>query len=276
MVFSDSHAHLSFVAERLGPAALAEILSRFDEAWAEGARPFLIDAGVDADDLVGRRACAGNRPYLGYAAGAFPSAEALADPGASIARLEKSLEREAASGFRPVAIGECGLDYHHRYAPAPVQAELFSGQIGLARRLGLPLIVHTRDAAADTLALLKSEGPGHPTLIHCFSYGPAEAEAFLDAGCFLSFAGNLSYKSAQSLREALVLVPEDRLLLETDSPYLNPEPRRGRPATPLDVERSYRLAAELRGSSLEDLAARVSMNGRTFFRLDRPSLSSRS
>ncbi|MDA8426402.1 MAG: TatD family hydrolase, partial [Treponema sp.] len=169
------------------------------------------------------------------------------------------------------AIGECGLDYHHMNGLVGAQRELFVGQIELAERRGLPLVVHSRDAAADTLAVLRECRPRIPVILHCFGYGPGELEDFLALDCYISFAGNLSYKSARPLREACALVPRGRLLLETDAPYMNPEPRRGRPSTSADVERTYAVAAALRSTSVEELAATVSANARTLFGAGRPA-----
>jgi TatD DNase family protein len=149
--------------------------------------------------------------------------------------------------------------------PAEAQERLFEGQLAIASRLGLPMIVHSRDAAPETLSTISRCRSSSPVIIHCFSYGPAEARAFLDSGCWLSFAGNITYKGSLGIREACALVPSDRLLLETDSPYMNPVPRRGESATPLDVGRSYALAAGLRGVSVAELADVVARNARSLF-----------
>jgi TatD DNase family protein len=264
-VYTDSHAHLGDLAPGEGGALLAGLLAAYGEAWAEegGAeRPLLVDVGVEAGDFPPRFARLGRRPFLRYSLGLWPGREALADPEASLAALARDLE---AAGEDAAAIGECGLDYHHMEAPKEAQAALFEGQIGLAREWGLPLIVHSREAFEDTRALLKARGEGLTVIIHCFGYGPAEVGPFLDLGCHISFAGNLTYKKAAPLREALALVPADRLLLETDAPYMNPEPGRGRPSSPLDVVRTYALAAELRGVAQHVLAATVAANARLIF-----------
>lgn len=279
MVYTDSHAHLSSVAEELGPDALRELLDEYGRAAASapGAGtepPVLVDIGTEPDDLDARAALLGGaaRPsFLRLTAGVWPSAERLASCAASLSALEAAVAAAGRAGLRVAAIGEGGLDYHHMNGPREAQAELFEGQLGLARRLGLPMIVHSREAFADTLDALKSAAPGRgrpdsaAVIIHCFGYGPDEARAFLDAGCFLSFAGNLTYKGASALREACALVPPDRLLLETDAPYMNPMPLRGRPSSPRDVERTYAAAAALRGASVEELAQSVSRNARKLF-----------
>lgn len=265
MTFADSHAHLSLVAEESGADALRDIMDAFAAAWAEAAArgrpgPIIVDPGVDPSDLAARRLLVGDRPFLRMAAGIWPSADALADPAVAMASLEASIAQAAAEGHPCAAVGECGLDYHHMNGPRERQMELFAAQIALADRLGLPLIVHSREAFADTLATLAAAKLSTAVVIHCFGYGPAEARAFLDIGCYISFAGNLTYKKAEALRDACALTPADRLLLETDSPYMCPEPRRGRPSTPLDVGRSYARAAAVRGEDVEALAGSVSAN----------------
>jgi TatD DNase family protein len=226
-----------------------------------------VDIGVEPGDLAARFALAGARPFLRYSAGIWPGGEALsggAATAAALAALEADLEAAPRLGAALCAIGECGLDYHYGEDPA-AQARLFSAQIALARRTGLPLIVHSREAFADTLSILGAEAGGLKVVIHCFGYGPAEVEAFLSEGFFVSFAGNLTYKKSEALREALKLVPAESLLLETDSPYMNPEPRRGKPCSPAEIARTYECAADLRGVSVEVLAGTVSANARLLF-----------
>jgi TatD DNase family protein len=273
-MLTDSHAHLSSVAEELGVESLESLLADYAEdarrAEEEGRTPpLLLDPGTEPDDLRPRLAllggAAGLPSFLRLAAGVWPSASSLADPAASLADLEAAIAEAGAAGLRLAAIGEGGPDYHHMEAPRERQLELFEGQLALAARLGLPMIVHSRDAAADTIGCLRSRGPSTPVLIHCFGYGPEEARAFLELGCLISFAGNLSYKKSEALREACRLVPADRLLLETDAPYMNPMPFRGRPSSPRDVGRSYALAAQIRGVEEADLAETVSRNARALF-----------
>ncbi len=260
-VYTDSHAHLSDLAK--GQAEVfQELMAAYAEAWQDPMKPLLVDIGVEAGDFSRRLALLGRHPFLRFSLGLWPGEPALADPHAALASLARDLEL---AGPDAAAIGECGLDYRHMEAAASVQALLFEGQVALAREGNLPLVVHSREAFADTLAILEGGAGSMPVIIHCFGYGPSEARAFLDRGYFLSFAGNLSYKKAQDLREAIVLVPRERLLLETDAPYMNPEPRRGKPSTPADIGRTYALAAELRHEPIEDLSQSISENARRIF-----------
>lgn len=134
-----------------------------------------------------------------------------------------------------VAVGECGLDYHYDHSPRHTQREVFAAQINLAHERDLALSVHTRDAWGDTFAILKAEGVPARTVFHCFTGGEDEARRCLDLGASLSFSGVVTFKSADDVRAAARLCPLDRLLVETDSPYLTPVPLRGRPNTPGNV-----------------------------------------
>ncbi len=251
-VLTDTHAHLSYIRDRVGQRAIDSIV----EAYS-GGDAFILDVGVEPDDLPGRLRDFGRFGFVKFAAGVWPSRDALSDPAAALAALERH-----ASDPRCAAVGEGGLDYHHMNGSVEAQKRLFEGQIDLAKRLGKPLLVHSRDAFDDTLALVASAASAVPVVIHCFGYGPEEAKAFLDAGCYVSFAGNLTYPKALGLREAVRLVPPDRLLLETDAPYMNPVPFRGKPSTPLDVGRTYAEAAALRGDDPAGLIAAVSATAR--------------
>jgi TatD DNase family protein len=131
-----------------------------------------------------------------------------------------------------VGVGECGLDYHYDHSPRPVQRDVFAAQVRLAVELGLALVVHTREAWDDTFAILESEGPPERWILHCFTGGPAEAERGLGMGAVLSFSGIVTFKTAEDVRAAARVCPIDRLLVETDSPYLAPVPFRGRPNRP--------------------------------------------
>ena len=147
-----------------------------------------------------------------------------------------------------LAVGECGLDYHYDHSPRAVQRTAFAAQIHLAHERDLPLVIHTRDAWDDTFDDPATvEGVRERTIFHCFTGGPAEADRCLDLGAFLSFSGIVTFKSAAEVRDAARRCPADRLLIETDSPYLAPVPHRGRPNQPAYVRHVGEYVATLRG-----------------------------
>ena len=131
-----------------------------------------------------------------------------------------------------VAVGECGLDYHYDHSPRDVQREAFAAQVAMAHAHGLALVIHTREAWNDTFAILAAEGVPERTVFHCFTGGPDEARRCLEVGAHLSFSGIVTFKKADDVRAAAALCPLENLLVETDSPFLTPEPHRGRPNTP--------------------------------------------
>ena len=144
--------------------------------------------------------------------------------------------RDLAADPAVVALGETGLDYYNEFSPRAAQRPAFERQLALAAELGRPVVVHNREADADCLEILRDHMPALPAVVmHCFGGGPESAEAFVELGCFISFAGNLTFPKAQKLRDAAAVVPLDRLLAETDAPYLAPQPRRGKRCEPADV-----------------------------------------
>ena len=165
---------------------------------------------------------------------------------------------------RAVAVGETGLDFYRDRAPRAAQAELFHGELALAGELGLPVVVHTREADEQTVAQLTSFGG--TVILHCFS-SPALLEVALERGYYVSFAGNVTYPRAPELREAAARVPADRLLAETDSPYLAPQPVRGRPNEPAYVVHTLATLASARGEEEGELAARIEANAAAAFGL---------
>ncbi|MCX7026365.1 MAG: TatD family hydrolase, partial [Spirochaetes bacterium] len=246
-LFTDSHAHLSLVAARLGEAVLEKVLTAY-AASKTGA--FILDIGTEPGDLEPRLERLGNRPYIKFSAGIWPGKAAFDDPPRALEALSADLE----TGFCS-ALGECGLDYHHMEAEPSVQVAFFEAQALIAVESGLPLVVHSRDAFLDTLSVVAEIAGAIPVVIHSFGYGPSEAERFLAAGCYLSFAGNLTYKNSTPLREALKLAPENRILFETDSPYMNPLPIQGKPSggrlsTSLDLNRTIETASVIKGKDV--------------------------
>lgn len=166
-----------------------------------------------------------------------------------------------------VAVGECGLDYHYDHSPRDVQRSVFAEQIALAHRHDLALVVHTREAWADTWDLLGAEGVPERTVLHCFTGGPDEARRALDLGCHLSFSGIVTFPGAPEVREAAALCPADRLLVETDAPFLAPVPHRGRPNVPAFVPVVGAMVAEVRGETVESVAEVTWQNAERLHRL---------
>ena len=165
-----------------------------------------------------------------------------------------------------VAVGEIGLDYHYDHSPRDTQRAVFARLIALARAVKKPIVVHTREAAADTLALLASEGARDVGgVIHCFSEDLAFACGALELGFDLSFSGIVTFKSARSIHEVAAWAPEERILVETDSPYLAPVPMRGKPCEPAYIVHTATRVAELRGMSLDALALATTRNAERRF-----------
>ncbi|MEZ5318618.1 MAG: TatD family hydrolase [Vicinamibacterales bacterium] len=169
------------------------------------------------------------------------------------------LTRAAAARVGAVAIGEIGLDYHYDFAPKPIQHEVFTAQVALAVELGRPVVIHTREAFDDTAAILRAAG-GVRGVMHCFTGTVDEARASLDLGFYVSLAGILTFPRAGNLRDLARFLPADRLLVETDAPYLAPVPHRGKRNEPAWVGETLRVLAEARGARQDDLAERIHAN----------------
>jgi TatD DNase family protein len=165
-----------------------------------------------------------------------------------------------------VALGEIGLDYHYDLDPEPVQAERFERQLELAEALELPVVIHVREAHEEMAAIL-GRHPGNRGVIHSFTGGPAEAERYLALDWYLAFNGVLTFRGAPEVREAARLVPAERLLLETDAPYLAPVPLRGKRCEPAHVRHTLEQLAATRDAALEALAEATSANARKLFSL---------
>lgn len=165
------------------------------------------------------------------------------------------------------AVGEIGLDYHYDLDPRPLQAQRFERQLDLAVAVDLPVVVHVREAHADLAAILAAH-PRARGVIHSFTAGPVEAARYLELGWFLAFNGVVTFPKADTVREAARIVPLDRLLIETDSPYLAPVPHRGRRCEPAFVRETLLALASARGEDVPSLAARTSANAATLFRLE--------
>jgi len=189
--------------------------------------------------------------------------------------LEEGGERRADAGgtaedgARPavVAIGECGLDYHYDHSPRAVQREAFALQVELAHRHGLALVIHTREAWDDTFDILAAGGVPDRTVVHCFTGGPDEARRCLDLGASISFSGVVTFKNASDVREAAALCPMDRLLVETDTPFLTPVPHRGTLNEPSRVPLIGAAIALVKGIETSKLAEASTRNARVMFAL---------
>lgn len=178
---------------------------------------------------------------------------------------------QLAGADKVVAIGETGLDYHYDFSPREAQHASFARQVELAKRIDLPLVLHIRDAHADAWTLLAKHPPrDNPGVVHCFTGTAAEAERWLELGWHISFSGIATFKTAAELRRAAALVPNDRIMLETDAPYLAPEPLRGRKNEPANVSFTCVALAEVRGQSAPELAKLAADNTRKLLRLTTP------
>ena len=173
---------------------------------------------------------------------------------------------ELAAHPRVVAVGECGLDFYRDLSPRDAQRRAFSAQIELARRVGLPLVVHVREAGDEAMALLAAEAHDLTVVMHCFSL-PQYVDECNARGYYASFAGNVTYKNAAGLREAAAKIRDDRLLVETDAPFLAPVPNRGNSNVPAWVTHTAALVAEVRGVPAAELAALTTANAQRVFGL---------
>ncbi len=229
------------------------------------------------EELVAAAAAAGVRRMLTVGTdpascrAALAAAERFAGVHAAIGchpnvagELDTALLRELAAHPRCVAIGETGLDYYRDRAPRELQMRAFEAQIELAAEFDKPLVIHTRAAAEDTLAVLRSSASGVRVIMHCFSMHEHAAEC-IEAGWWISFAGNVTYPSAAALAAVVALVPAERLLVETDAPYLAPQSRRGKPNEPAAVVETARFLAAARGVDDAELDATLERNGAELF-----------
>jgi TatD DNase family protein len=245
----DTHAHLDACAE---PAD--GVVARAREAGVER----IVSVGSGLESCRKTLAIARRNDDVFAALGIHP--HQAGEPDAD--RLDEL--RELLSDPRAVAVGETGLDHYRDYAPRERQLDLFERQLTLAADLDKPVVVHTRDASDETAAALA--GFGGTVVLHCFS-SPELLPVALERGYYVSFAGNVTYPKADELREAARAVPGDRLLAETDSPYLSPQPRRGRPNEPANVVHTVAVLAETRGEPEDQLARQLDANATAAFGL---------
>jgi TatD DNase family protein len=256
----DSHCHLA--GEEFA-ADLPEVAGRARNAGVDTALCIL--AAEDEAELARAELVRSAWPSMYFATGIHPhnAGRFANDARAGVAALEKALDMSGAVG-----IGEIGLDYHYDYSPREVQQDIFRLQIQLARQRGLPIIIHTREATADTFRILREEHAA-AGVFHCFTGDAAMAREALELGFYLSFAGILTFPKAGDLREVATLTPVDRLLTETDSPYLAPVPHRGKRNEPAFVGRVLETLADLHGLAPVALAPKITTNFNNLFGLAR-------
>jgi TatD DNase family protein len=245
----DTHAHLDGC-----DAPAGELLARARAAGVD--RVITVGSGIDSCRAA--LAIAEREEGVFAVLGIHPHQAG----GREAERLEEL--RELLGHERAVAVGETGLDFYRDWAPQERQHALFRAQLELASELGKPVVVHTRDSDTEIAAALADFGG--TVLLHCFS-SPSLLGPALERGYYVSFAGNVSYPKAKELREAAARVPADRLLVETDSPYLAPQPVRGRPNEPANVRYTLAALAEARGEDADALATRIDANATAAFAL---------
>jgi TatD DNase family protein len=253
----DSHCHLNFDAfdedrgEVLARAAAAEIVA-------------IINPGTNLQDSRQIVAMTAKIPNL-YAAVGFHPNDAGEFDQAALAHL-----RELAGQPKVVAVGEIGLDYYWDEAPRPVQRRVFERQLTLAKELDKPVIIHQRESAADTMAVLRSWGAdgAHPGLVlHSFSGDMAMAEEAIDLGFYVGITGPVTFKNARNLPKIVAALPPERLLVETDAPFLSPHPYRGKRNEPARVKLVAERVAEIHGVSLTEMSRQLTENTITLFKL---------
>lgn len=252
----DSHCHLDY-------APMSDDLeATLERARAAGVEQ-LVHIGCSPDTMAPAVELASRHDQVFASVGIHPH-EARHLDDALLAEIGELATRE-----RVVAVGETGLDYHYDFSPRDDQLRAFGRQADLARALDKPLVLHIRDAHDDAWAVL-AEHPARataPGVVHCFTGTPREAERWVELGWCIAFSGIATFKKATELREAVSLVPDDRIMLETDAPYLAPEPLRGRKNEPANVAFTCARLAEVRGQDPEQLARLAAATTRALFRL---------
>lgn len=251
MVLADTHVHLN---DRRFARDLGQVVDRAHRAGVG----LMVCVGWDLASSAAAVKLSGELENVRAAVGVHPHDAAAVPP--------DYLEQLRALARLPgvVAIGEAGLDYYRDLSPREVQQQVFRAQMRLAREMGLPLIVHSREAEADTLALLEEDGPP-VAVMHCFAGDRRAAARYVEMGYYLGLGGTLTYRRNEELRRVARETPLERILLETDAPYLPPEPWRGRRNEPAYVALVARALAELRGVKPEEVAEVTSANARRVF-----------
>ena len=253
LLMIDSHAHLT--DERYA-SDVDQVVARAAAAGVET----IVSIATDPDDARAAIALAERHPRMFATVGVHPHAAGKVPPEA----LEEI--RALAEHPRVVAIGEAGLDYHYDFAPREAQLEWFRRQLALGAELDLPVVVHAREADDDVAALLREAGSATRGVLHCFSSGRPLLEEALSLGWYVSFGGMVTFKRFDA-EDLVRLVPEDRLLVETDSPYLAPVPHRGRRNEPAHIPIIIERLASIRGATSEAMATATTRNAAALYRL---------
>jgi TatD DNase family protein len=252
----DTHAHLD--DPRYQKKYFAGVCERAKEAGITR----ILNVGFNLPSSQRSVKLAQDHEFIYAAIGVHPhnATEANADTWPALMQLAKK--------HKVLAWGEIGLDYYRDLSPRHTQKEVFIQQIELANVAGLPIVIHSRDAYDDVLKIIKEHPPAHGGAFHCYSSSWEMAKVFLKLGFYLSFAGPLTYKNARHTVEVARNIPLDRFFVETDSPYLTPEPHRGQHNEPAFVREVVAKMAEIRGMSFEEIAALAMENACRFFRTD--------
>lgn len=249
----DSHAHLNdsaFIGD------LDEVLARAQNAGVHS----IINVGYDLKSSQYAVELAKKRVNLWATIGLHPHDAKTWTDATRISLLALAVEPEV------LAIGEIGLDYHYDNSPREIQREVFRKQLGLAQELNLPVVIHSREAAQDTLEIMR-EFPEHRYLLHCYSGSFEMAELYREMDCYFSFGGPITFKNAHKLRNVVNQMSLERILIETDCPYLTPHPHRGRRNEPAHLVLVAEKLAEIKGLSLEEIVKTTEENTRKFFGL---------
>lgn len=255
--WTDSHCHIPY--EGVGTEVIAE-------AAAAGVTR-LVTVGTDAAQSAAALAVARDHADVWATVGLHPHESSHG--------VDTIIGLLAAADPKVVAVGECGLDYHYDLSERAVQREAFAAQVALAHRHRLALVVHTREAWDDTFDILAAEGVPERTVFHCFTGGPEEATRALAVGAWLSFSGIVTFKNAADVRAAVAVCPSERMLVETDSPYLAPVPHRGRANRPALVPLVGAVLAEIKAVAVEEVAMVTTANAAAVFALPRPATDPR-
>lgn len=256
----DSHAHLDFFK----PEELPLIVER---AFCSGVK-YIVTIGLEggASSLDTSLKIAENYNDIWVTVGVHPH-DAKIIKGKEKEALEKLLEIALKNRGKVVAWGEIGLDYHYNFSSPQIQREIFEAQLKIAIENDFPIVIHTREADKDTISILEEYKP-KKVLIHCFSSNRRFAERIIDMGYYISFSGIVTFSKNIELQEIVKVVPIDRLLIETDSPYLTPEPFRGKRNEPAYIRYTAQKIAELKNVTLEEIAEITSLNAIKFYEID--------